>query len=1366
MDEIYNITSSEYQALVDLYNTTAGSDWIWLDGPGIPWNFTHYDNPCYDFWQGVTCSDFPVDGYLHITELDLSSHDLEGYLPESIGNLVYLQNLSLSDSELYEGTIPESIGQLVQLKALLLRESFINGTIPDSIGNLTELVTLDLGNNNLYGTIPLSVCNLNQLVNLDLSANFLKGIIPDCFGQLTDLFYLNIYLNRLSGSIPASLGNLTQLVVFGLYENHLTGTIPDTLSALTGLLQLALSNNLIRGTIPSWVGNLIHLTSFGVNSNLMNGTIPSEFGNLLQMDTLLLDSNDFTGTLPLSFANLVSLSELYVSTNRLSGPFPAYLGSFSLLQYIVLYENYLTGTFPADIGRATNLVEINIRSNLIEGPLPSSLSNCSMLVAIVMSNNKFTGAIPSSLLFLPQLRVVELGANRLSGALPEASPVSPVLFFSVGYNSLTGSIPASLGSVQSLVNMNLSFNYLTNTLPEEISSLASLNFLYLSNNLLTGPLPLHWEDMSVLSYVFMDGNFFCESIPSTFGLAPLLSSLNLSRNHLTGTIPVTFAQLPLLEVLLLQDNALVGNIDGVLNSSYQQSLTTVQFSNNQLTGTLPGQLFLSNTLTVFAAVSNCFTGSIPLTLCNSTSINTLALDGLQSATSCRRALFSGSWNGIVADGVYTIDNPLTGGVPSCLFGMANLTTLHLSGNGLTGSISEDVSITPSLVDLSLSHNRLTGSIPSLLLDRSWINLDLSYNVFSHSLPMEGHGVNSRNASIFLEKNRLSGKVPKILKDVETISILESNLFACNPQGSDLPSHDPNIDKYQCGSDTLNETLYAWLAVASLIAVVTGVCWHWRAKMDAVVSVRLEKLLLWWRDQCEVPELANYAQLNAVIEVILRLCGTCSFWCFCVLMPIYIAMSATYGTYTHQYAWTLSAAYLSGKVPFALLFLFLVLLIVVGYLSFWMLTNSLPCYYDTGVGSTGLQPAPASIGRRVVVYICYILLTFMVVMGVNVAYVVIALNENGNALTTAQFALAVFKVGFNSLCSPWLIRSMSYYFLRDASCRDFVSIQLIVGLVNNIAIPCLVVAIISPSCFYNIFKVADSVQSSYSYNGRCLDFNTFNIKIVDCDEEQLLVATTSYDPPFEYSYQCSSSFITYYAPAYVIMCILAGVAIPVVQVSLQVLHARATQGTRWFALLDLVLPRILKPISTTSSRSMFVLYFDAQQHLTTILNYLGLLLTFGAVFPPLAICFLVTMVSIAAFARLKVGHFLHLSGDENATICVQIINAACVGAGNLVKLHRAVLTVLVFSCIFYTLFLFDTLGDAVGFAGAYWVLIVVPLIPISLYFIVWLATNQVRVESVANTATLRDEAKREIGDVELQCMEGSAVQNPIVMKETP
>eukprot|EP01032_Pedospumella_encystans_P037932 gene37932-42961_t len=114
------------------------------------------------------------------------------------------------------------------------------------------------------------------------------------------------------------------------------------------------------------------------------------------------------------------------------------------------------------------------------------------------------------------------------------------------------------------------------------------------------------------------------------------------------------------------------------------------------------------------------------------------------------------------------------------------------------------------------------------------------------------------------------------------------------------------------------------------------------------------------------------------------------------------MSFAYGTYSHQYAWTLSTAYLSGTVPFTLEFTFLILLVAVGYASFRVLASSVPCSTETVTATAGPAAVQApSVARRCVAYMSYILLTFTVVVGVNVAYVVIALNENGNALTAAQ-----------------------------------------------------------------------------------------------------------------------------------------------------------------------------------------------------------------------------------------------------------------------------------------------------------------------------------------------------------------------------
>jgi hypothetical protein len=121
-------------------------------------------------------------------------------------------------------------------------------------------------------------------------------------------------------------------------------------------------------------------------------------------------------------------------------------------------------------------------------------------------------------------------------------------------------------------------------------------------------------------------------------------------------------------------------------------------------------------------------------------------------------------------------------------------------------------------------------------------------------------------------------------------------------------------------------------------------------------------------------------------------------------------------------------------------------------------------------------------------------------------------------------------------------------------------------------------------------------------------------------------------------------------------------------------------------------------------------FDASQLVITLLTYLGLLLTFGALFPPLSLCFVGAMLSVDLWARLKVGRFLTVATEARRTDLVEELRASCKDIVDGWFLWRSVWTILMVSCLFYTLFLFDTLGDAVGLHKAYWVLIVVPLVP--------------------------------------------------------
>ncbi|MBO7602568.1 MAG: leucine-rich repeat domain-containing protein [Bacteroidaceae bacterium] len=249
----------ERDALIALYNSTDGANWIHNDNWGT-------DLPL-DEWYGVS-----IDERGHVYSIGLAENNLTGTIPESIGNLGNLDNLYLNDNQL-TGDIPESIGNLVNLTRLYLYNNQLTGGIPESIGNLGNLTRLYLDNNQLTGGIPESIGNLGNLDNLYLNDNQLTGDIPESIGNLVNLTRLYLYNNQLTGGIPESIGNLGNLTRLYLYNNQLTGDIPESIGNLVNLSYLYLMNNQLTGGIPDSFMNLAKLEDFAFYLNRMDGTL-------------------------------------------------------------------------------------------------------------------------------------------------------------------------------------------------------------------------------------------------------------------------------------------------------------------------------------------------------------------------------------------------------------------------------------------------------------------------------------------------------------------------------------------------------------------------------------------------------------------------------------------------------------------------------------------------------------------------------------------------------------------------------------------------------------------------------------------------------------------------------------------------------------------------------------------------------------------------------------------------------------------------------------------------------------------------------------------------------------------------------------
>lgn len=169
-------------------------------------------------------------------------------------------------------------------------------------------------------------------------------------------------------------------------------------------------------------------------------------------------------------------------------------------------------------------------------------------------------------------------------------------------SGLVGTIPPSIGRLQSLVNLSLAQNDLTGEI-SAILKLPHLLRLFLSGNSFSGAVQfglgskLMVVDLSdnrfsgsilppfpeSLSHVDFSGNAFSGNIPLELGQATGLKTLDLSRNRLVGPIPA----MPLvvsLSTLRLSDNMLTGQIPSELFNEQTPQLLEVDLSRNQLTG--------------------------------------------------------------------------------------------------------------------------------------------------------------------------------------------------------------------------------------------------------------------------------------------------------------------------------------------------------------------------------------------------------------------------------------------------------------------------------------------------------------------------------------------------------------------------------------------------------------------------------------------------------------------------------------------------------------------------------------------------------------------------------------------------------------
>ncbi|GLU18806.1 hypothetical protein SLE2022_350870 [Rubroshorea leprosula] len=605
-----------------------------------------------------------------------------------------------------------------------------------------------------------SLLKLRYLEHLDLSSNNFGGnFIPPSFGLMKQLRYLNLSCTQFRGRIPSELGNLTRLHALDLSQHYYGRLKVDDdiqwISRLSPLQQLDMSgvnlshasSNLFQvlGMLPSL--SWLSLSSCSLkNSHLPSRNHPLNFTLLGNIQHLDLSANFFQGPIPIFLQNMTSLIFLYLFGNQLSGSISDSIGQLSKLESIYLSVNQLSGSIPDSIGQLSKLESIDLSINQLSGSIPDSIGQLSKLESIDLSANQLSGSIPDSIGQLSKLESINLLDNQLSGSILDSiGQLSKLKRIDLSDNQLSGSIPDSIGQLFKLESIYISANQLSGSIPDSIGQLSKLESIYLSTNQLSGSIPDSIGQLSKLESIYLSANQLSGSIPDSIGQLSKLKRIDLFDNQLSGSIPNSIGKLSKLESIYLSGNQFE---IGFPEWQLQKTIIWVDLSNASISGPLPENIgHMMPMLRGLYLADNLMNGSIPMSLCNSKSLEFLDLS----------------------------NNMLSGSIPDCWRNDQSFSFIDLSSNNLSGLFPSTMARLSYLIVLHLNNNSLHKGLHVALKNFTSLEvLDLGENKFSGNLTsiVRGEIGNQSLKILRLRKNLLSGYIPLELCSLSQLQILD------------------------------------------------------------------------------------------------------------------------------------------------------------------------------------------------------------------------------------------------------------------------------------------------------------------------------------------------------------------------------------------------------------------------------------------------------------------------------------------------------------------------------------------------------------------------------------------------------------------
>ncbi|XP_022760831.1 LRR receptor-like serine/threonine-protein kinase GSO1 [Durio zibethinus] len=739
-------------------------------------------------WDGVVCDNSTghvLDLYLGLPPLDDTTDfesyyrsKLKGKINPSLSNLKYLRYLDLS-SNAFEGLLPYQLGNLSNLEYL-------------NLGGDTRVITMGLlyvENLQWLSGLPLLKHLDLSFVNLSRASNWLQQINT----VLPSLEELKLSGCQLLPGPPLPDVNLSSLAILDLSFNYFTNQMDLVwVSKLNSLVLLNLGLNDFHGPIPDVLRNMTSLSYLGLSSNYFISSIPGWLYSFSSLQVLKLRSNLLQGGISSAIGNMTSVNKLDLSENELEGELPRTVGNLCNLRSISLSGMRLS----QDISHILEILSgcsshgfesLDLANCQIFGQLTDRLGHFINLTELYLYGNSISGSLPTSLGQLANLKWVSIGNNLLEGVVSEMhfANHTKLIDFRGSGNSLILKVNPNWVPPFQLQYLKLRSWHIGPSFPPWLRSQKHLVSLDISNSRISDRIPRwFWRFSTQSLFLNLSNNQIygqIEYLPKVDGIV----ALDLSFNHFSGPLPRTSIY-SYHSRIDLSNNYFSGSLFQFLCYQLNDTMGTsiLSLANNLLSGEIPDCWIKWRSLMVLRLNDNRFTGRIPSSMGN--------LRFLQSLN-----LYNNNLHGEIplslknCTGLEAInlgENELDGNIPGWLgHSLPYLMILSLRSNKFRGNIPDHLCALGSLQILDLANNNLFGSIPRCVNNFSAMargNGSKDSNIDYGNIT----GPTSESASVVMKG--------QLLEYSSTLNLVRIVDISCNNLSGEIPQEVTNLQGLQ------------------------------------------------------------------------------------------------------------------------------------------------------------------------------------------------------------------------------------------------------------------------------------------------------------------------------------------------------------------------------------------------------------------------------------------------------------------------------------------------------------------------------------------------------------------------------------------